>query len=137
MYQVALRKHLTNYHTLIIHFWVIFCNFVIKNLSRWCSERTLIPVCDEYDCQAQIQIKYIPVNKFWRIWMKIYLGKFFLVKTNIFRSLFLGEYEYKCSKLYQKLANMNTNTIIRTDIFKYESKYEYYHDQNKNKTKKQ
>ena len=43
---------------------------------------------------------------------------------NIFGFHFLDEYKYKYIWAYQKWANMNTNTIIWTDICEY--KYKYY-----------
>ena len=46
--------------------------------------------------------------------------------TNIFGSNFLDEYEHKYIWVYRKWANMNTNTIIWTDICKYKYKYYYY-----------
>ena len=83
-------------------------------------------VCNKYNFQAQRQI---------------YLGRHFLANTttNIFRLKFFGryeqeyiwipfsdKYEHKYIWVYQKWANMNTNTIIWTDI----CKYEYYKTQN-------
>ena len=65
----------------------------------------------------------------------MYSGWIFLAYTNtiISRINFLDKYEYKYIWVYQKLANMNTNTIIRTDICEYKYEYEYYHIQNKKK----
>ena len=47
----------------------------------------------------------------------------------IFWAHFVDKYKYKYIQVYQKWANMNTNTIIWTDICEYEYKYEYYHTQ--------
>ena len=47
---------------------------------------------------------------------------------NIFGFHFFDKYEYIW--VYQKWENMNTNTIIRTDIRDYEYEYKYYCTQN-------
>ena len=44
------------------------------------------------------------------------------MNTNIFGADFLEGYKYEYILVYQKWANMNTNTIILTDICKYEYK---------------
>ena len=42
----------------------------------------------------------------------------------MFGSHFLDKYEY--FQVYQKWADMNTNTIIQTDNHKYKCEYNYY-----------
>ena len=80
----------------------------------------------EYKC------KYTWVKKNWRIQKLIYLAWQILINTNIFRFPFFDKYKYKYIWIYHKWANVNMNTIIRTDICEYKYKYKCYPTKNKN-----
>ena len=64
--------------------------------------------------------KYIGFDIFWWIQVQIFLDEHVFANTNsnIFHLIFMDKYGY--IQVYQKWANMNTNTFIQTDIWKYE-----------------
>ena len=68
------------------------------------------------------EFKYVLIDICWQIRIWIYLCWHFLANTNpnIFGSHFLEKYQYEYFWVYQNWANMITNTVIWTDIFKSE-----------------
>ena len=100
--------------------WSFF--FILRNFFlHQCVTNTIF--------RPEYKYEYIWVNIFWRIQIRIYSGSCVLatMNTNIFGSHFLDKYKYKYIWVHQKRANINTNTIIWTDICEYKYKYEYYH----------
>ena len=110
---------------------------VLLHKEEQCCAKTptAIAVCGKYNFHARIQLQIYLGWIFWQMQIQIYLGwqNCENINMNIFWSHVWDDYKYKHIRVYQEWVNMNTNTIIWTDIRKYEYKYKYYHTLNKNK----
>ena len=85
-----------------------------------------ISVCEKTTFRLKYKYRYISVDFFGQIKKHNYiLVEFVLANTNLFGNHLFDQYKYKYIWTYLNSANMNTNLIIQTDIWKYKYKYEY------------